>query len=194
MAESPDNCVLLTMVASGDQDALHQLYQRFRVRLWHYIWPQLGSNVDLAEETLQDTFIAIWNSARHFRGDAQVATWIFQIAHYRVVDALRRQARRRGEVTMTLTDDRQIVDQAMASDTWEDTVIDRLILSDNLRHLSPKHQEVLELVFAQGFSIEEVASILAIPPGTVKSRVSYARQALLKLCKTPAGGANTHDR
>jgi RNA polymerase sigma-70 factor (ECF subfamily) len=191
MAESPDNCVLLARVARGDQDALHQLYQRFRTRLWRYLWHQLGGNADLAEETLQDIFIAIWNSARHFRGDAQVATWIFQIAHYRVVDALRRQTRRQSEVS--LVDDSQITDHGLSDNAWEEKIIDRLILGDNLRQLSPKHQEVLELVFVQGFSIEEVASILAIPPGTVKSRVSYARQALLKLCHTPVGGTNNHE-
>ena len=193
MSESPTDHVLLAGVARGDQDSLHQLYQRFRGRLWRFVWHQLGGNVELAEETLQDIFIAIWNSADRFRGEAQVATWIFCIAHNRVVDTLRHHARQHGEMSVPLSDAGQIAGLPMANDSWEDNVIDRLILSDNLRRLSPKHREVLDLVFAQGFSIEEVASILAIPAGTVKSRVSYARQALIKLCQTPVGRTSDHD-
>lgn len=56
----------------------------------------------------------------------------------------------------------------------------RLTLAAALAELSAQHREVLELVFAQGFALAEVAQILAVPVGTVKSRVSYARRALLK--------------
>ena len=60
----------------------------------------------------------------------------------------------------------------------EDTVLDRLTLDEALKRLSTKHRAVLHLVFEQGFTAEEVAQILEVPVGTVKSRVSYARRAL----------------
>ena len=57
-------------------------------------------------------------------------------------------------------------------------MIDRLALAAALDQLSPRHREALELVFLQGFTLEEVAGILDVPLGTVKSRISYARRAL----------------
>jgi RNA polymerase sigma-70 factor (ECF subfamily) len=63
----------------------------------------------------------------------------------------------------------------------ENAVIDRITLASALRQLSDKHREVLELVFHYGFAPDEVANILAVAPGTVKSRISYARRALLQL-------------
>ena len=63
----------------------------------------------------------------------------------------------------------------------ENAVIDRITLANALRQLSDKHRDVLELVFYYGFAPDEVANILAVAPGTVKSRISYARRALLQL-------------
>jgi RNA polymerase sigma-70 factor (ECF subfamily) len=63
----------------------------------------------------------------------------------------------------------------------ENAVIDRITLANALRQLSDKHRDVLELVFYYGFAPNEVATILAVAPGTVKSRISYARRALLRL-------------
>lgn len=63
-------------------------------------------------------------------------------------------------------------------ESHENDVVRRLTLAAALDQLSAKHREIFELVFQQGFTLEEVARILDIPPGTVKSRVSYARRAL----------------
>jgi RNA polymerase sigma-70 factor (ECF subfamily) len=60
----------------------------------------------------------------------------------------------------------------------EDAIVNRMALAEALRALSPKHREVLDLAFFQGFGPEEIAHILDVPAGTVKSRISYARRAL----------------
>lgn len=62
----------------------------------------------------------------------------------------------------------------------EDEVVPRLTLTEALGAMSPKHREALELVYLQGFSLEEVAQILGIPLGTVKSRINAARQTLFR--------------
>jgi len=154
------------------------LYQRYHARLWRYVWYQLGGDTLLAEETLQDIFLAIWTSAQQFRGEAQITTWIFQIAHHRVIDALRRQKRQASVIAIHLQEGWENTEEATQENGWEDTVLDRMLLDARFHQLAPVHREILELLFVQGFNLEETAHILNLPTGTVKSRLRAARLAL----------------
>lgn len=174
-----DDLALLRRVADGDEGALRDLFARYRAPLNRYLWRQLRDG-RAVEEALQDVFVAVWRDAGSFRGAAKVITWLFQIAHYRVLRARRNELRHASDEP--LAEDERDTNQSGQAD-WlsaspEDMVIDRLALASALEHLSAKHREVLELVFIFGFSADEVARILDTPVGTVKSRVSYARRAL----------------
>ena len=90
----PDDCALLQRVAQDDQAAFQELYAAYYTRLWRYVWYQLDGNAHWVEEVLQNIFMAIWRSSGSFRGNAKVATWIFQIAHNLVLNARRDHSRR----------------------------------------------------------------------------------------------------
>ncbi len=186
--EAPDDQTLLTRIARGDQDALDLLYARHRPRLWRYAWQQMDRNSSWAEEVVQDTFLAIWTAARGYRGDASVATWIFRIAHHQTQKAWRAQGRQVHEVA---------IDEESALlapiESHEAAVVARLALDEALTQLSTKHRAVLELLFFHGFSLDEVALILDIPVGTVKSRLSYARRALHLEMSHVAAQEDAHD-
>jgi RNA polymerase sigma-70 factor, ECF subfamily len=105
-----------------------------------------------------------------------VATWVFRIAHHQALRSLRHQdASEKRE--QAITDEHAQLSQETV--LLEDAVIDRITLSNMLDQLSDKHREVVELVFVYGFTPDEVATILAVALGTVKSRINYARRALL---------------
>lgn len=179
----PDDQLLLAQIATGDEEALHHLYLAYRPRLRRYLWHQLGGDPNAVEEALQDVFLAVWRSAGGYRGEARVSTWLYQIAHYVVLAARRRLARHHDTLRLDTPDDEDAAAPdctTAAYDACDDTVLNRLALGDALACLSPKHREILALVFQHGFSLEEVAQILDVPAGTVKSRVSYARKALLR--------------
>jgi RNA polymerase sigma-70 factor (ECF subfamily) len=74
----------------------------------------------------------------------------------------------------------RIGNETIHSSSFEDALITRLALTQALDTLSPAHREVLYLAFQQGFALQEIAAILELPVGTVKSRISYARRALLR--------------
>jgi RNA polymerase sigma factor (sigma-70 family) len=76
-----------------------------------------------------------------------------------------------------------------ACGSHEDGVLDRLALQGALGQLSARHRAALELVFVHGFALTEAAQILGVPEGTVKSRISYARRALLRALESPVAGA-----
>ncbi len=165
----------LVRLADGDQHALDEIATRYHARLWRYLSRQLGGAPALVEEVLQDVYLALWQSAHRYRGDAAPATWIYGIAHFLVLDARKAQARHASH-HVALPDDE--ADLALADASPEGQVIARMALAEAFAMLSPKHAEVLELVCNEGFSLGEVARILGIPEGTVKSRLSYARRAL----------------
>jgi RNA polymerase sigma-70 factor (ECF subfamily) len=170
--EDPD-VALLTRIATGDQEAIEELYRRHsRVLLG-----QLQFMVDqpaLAEEVLQDTMLAVWKGARTFRGGSRVRTWLLGIARRQARDRMRRQR------PMPMADSelaqRPSPNPGPEAMAVERTEARRMVAA--LSTLTSPHREVLGLVFGADLSLAEVARVLEVPVGTVKSRLHAARAAL----------------
>jgi RNA polymerase sigma-70 factor (ECF subfamily) len=176
-----DDRQLLQQVTQGNQRALEQLYARYRLRVWRYLWYRLDGNAGLVEELLQEVFFSVWRSAKQYRGEAQVETWIIRITHHLLLNAQRRKrsiSRGYGVEEEASLSYEHIASQLKQS--YEEQVLERILLEESMHKLSHKHREVLELVFHYGFSCEEVAQILDVPPGTIKSRISFARRKLFE--------------
>jgi RNA polymerase sigma-70 factor, ECF subfamily len=176
-----DEQELLAQVATGDEEALYQLYLAYRPRLYRYLWHQLDGDSHSVEEALQDVFLAVWRSAGRYRAEARVSTWIYQISHHVALDTRRRQAKHKSNVRFEFRDtaEEDLPDWPDAPYiACDERVLDRLALGDAFDRLSLKHREVLALVFQQGFSPDEAAQIMGVATGTIRSRISYARKAL----------------
>ena len=163
---------LLARIAQGDERAFATLYRRYHVPLYNYLL-RLIHRGTVAEELLQDTFLAVWEGAAGFRGQAKVKTWLFRIAHHRAVSWLRRKRE-------AFTHDGELPDhpvppqtEAQAMTSWR---VEQLRAA--LDKLTPEHRAVLELAFFHEMSYAEIAEVLGCPLGTVKSRMSYARRIL----------------
>ena len=131
----------------------------------------------LAEEIVQDTMLAIWRGAGSFRGESSVRSWVIAIARRQTRDRLRGQRLR-------VVDDAVLDDQPGPGPGPEVTALDRAELAevrDAIRELASAHREVLGLAFGAGLSLPEVADVLEIPVGTVKSRLTAARTALSRI-------------
>lgn len=131
----------------------------------------------LAEEIVQDTMLAVWRGAGAFRGESSVRSWVIAIARRQTRDRLR--VRR-----LRAVDDAFLADQPGSGPGPEVMALDRAELAevrDAIRQLAPAHREVLGLAFGSGLSLPEVAGVLEVPVGTVKSRLSAARTALNRI-------------
>ena len=198
----PDEPTLIAQIAQGNAHALRQIYAIYRPRLWRYLWRQLDGDQPAVEDALQEVFLAVWRSATAFRGESRVNTWVFRIAHHYVRNQQRASARRpEGRLAPHPSDhasrdgDESTWDpERWGQESHEDEVVARLTLADALGRLSASHREALELVFQQGFTLEEVAQILAIPLGTVKSRISYARRSLQRALAQSDQGDQSNQR
>jgi RNA polymerase sigma-70 factor (ECF subfamily) len=173
-----DERTLIQQVAHGEAAALQTLYTLYRPRLFRYFGLHFRDDLDAVDDLLQETFLAIWRAAASFRGQAQVSTWIFQIAHNQLAHALHK---RHGRTTW-LSDLEEHTLPVGA--TLEESVMAQLTVTDALERLSPKQREMLSLLYHHGFSIEETAQILEIPVGTVKSRLHSARNAFIRALRS----------
>jgi RNA polymerase sigma factor (sigma-70 family) len=178
MATEPltDDAQLIGRIARGDRQALSELYERYQRSLFSYLL-QLTPDYGLAEELLQDTLVAVWKSARSFEGRSSVLTWLVGIARRQAHNTLRQRRlplADLAELECVPAPDLEPEEFALAS-------VARGELAQAFRQLAPVHREVLLLTFVQELSYQETATILEVPVGTVKSRLSNARRALRAL-------------
>jgi RNA polymerase sigma-70 factor, ECF subfamily len=167
---------LLGRIAQGDRQALADLYLRYRLPLFQYLL-QFTPDRGLAEELLQDTFMAVWKGASSFQGRSRVRAWLFGIARRRACKKLRYSDPPLADVTE--------LELRAAEDSEPETMLARRLARDELlaamRRLTPDHREVLLLTFEYQLSYQELADVLQVPMGTVKSRLSNAKRALRAL-------------
>jgi RNA polymerase sigma-70 factor (ECF subfamily) len=168
-----DDVRLLRQIGQGDEDAMTEFYRRHGRVVLAQILLVVGERA-LAEEILQDTMLAIWRGAGAFRGESRARSWVIAIARRQARDRLR--GRR-----MPVAGVAFLADQPSPGPGPELVALDRAELAEvtgAIRDLAPVHREVLGLAFGAGLSLPEVADVLEIPLGTVKSRLAAARTAL----------------
>jgi RNA polymerase sigma factor (sigma-70 family) len=178
---------LIVSIAAGDSAALADLYARLRDPLAAYL-TLFVRDPSLREEVIQDTFLAVWNGAGRFRGESSARSWVFGIARRRAIDALRRE---KTPVLLDI-DGRDRADRAPGPEQIAIASFEAAEIRSAIERIAAIHQEVLMLIFTQGLSYAETAEVLAVPVGTVKSRLNHARKSLRNELGAQAG--ERHDR
>ncbi len=160
---------LVALVARGDEDALAELYDRIG-RIAYGLALRVVRDDRLAEDAVQDGFLALWRTAAAFRPErAKASTWVLTLVHRRAVDLVRREERRRAE---PLAEEAAAV--AEAAERTEEAAwlrFERERVQAALRQLPDTQREALELAYSGGFSQSELAERLGVPLGTIKSRM-----------------------
>jgi RNA polymerase sigma factor (sigma-70 family) len=186
LAHLSDEAVV-AVVARGDEVALAELYDRFGKIAWGLALRILRDD-SLAEDAVQDAFLAAWGTAARFvpeRGSAR--TWVLTLVHRRAVDLVRREQRRRGEPLEAAPEPRG---EAGADD---DALLrlERERVQRALAQLPDREREAIELAYFGGFTQSELADRLGQPLGTIKSRMFSGLARLRDLLEesTAEGGA-----
>jgi RNA polymerase sigma factor (sigma-70 family) len=161
--------------ASGpaDDDAIvTALYQQYREPLMTFVVRLTAGNRQQAEDVVQETMLRAWRQARKLDlGEPSLMPWLTTVARRVVIDDHRRQQARPAEMTGTELADIPAADETAAADR-------RLVLTEAIRALSPRHREVLNETILRDRTVNQAAEVLGIPVGTVKSRLYYALRAL----------------
>jgi RNA polymerase sigma-70 factor, ECF subfamily len=166
---------LVRRIAQRDEEAMGEFYRRYGRIVFAQIL-LVANERTLAEEIVQDTMLAVWRGAGSYRGESTVLSWLIAIARRRTRD------RMRGRRLRVVPDAYASAAQQASSEPGPELVaLDRAELAEvkaAIRLLTPAHREVLGLALGTGLSLPEVADVLNIPVGTVKSRLAAARSAL----------------
>ncbi|NLU78062.1 RNA polymerase sigma factor SigM [Micromonospora sp. HNM0581] len=170
---------LLHSHVAGDRDAFGELFRRHRDRLWAVALRTLGDREEAAD-ALQDALLSAHRAASRFRGDSAVTTWLHRIVVNACLDRIRR---RRAHPTVPLPDGMRGPEDGPATGGVEpaapvhdhDTA---MVVRDALAALPLEQRAALVLVDVQGYPVAEVARILGVAEGTVKSRCARARARL----------------
>jgi RNA polymerase sigma factor (sigma-70 family) len=157
---------LLAQVARGDEAALGEVYDRFG-RVAYGLALRILRDERLAEDAVQEAFLAVWRQAASFRPDrASARTWVLTFVHRRAVDLVRREERRRAE---TLEPETEPAGGSAAEDV--ELRSRRLAVQGALAQLPDDQRRPIELAYYGGLSQSELAEKLGLPLGTIKSRM-----------------------
>jgi RNA polymerase sigma-70 factor (ECF subfamily) len=175
---------VVALVARSDDTALAELYDRFG-RVAYGVALRILRDEKLAEDAVQEGFLAAWRSADRFMPErGKASTWILTLVHRRAVDLVRREDRRRADA---LVDDLGAGSAGSAEDdAW--LRFERERVQTALKQLPDQQREALELAYYGGFSQSELAERLGQPVGTIKSRMFTGLARLRELLAEPGAG------
>jgi RNA polymerase sigma-70 factor (ECF subfamily) len=168
----------------GDSTAFEQLVLAHQNQIYRLCFRMLGNAEDAADMT-QETFLKAWRNLDRFQGDAAFSTWLYRLASNCCLDFLRSQ-KRRPTVSMTTEDDdgeEQTIEVADDSATPEEELLlkeERSEIARAMASLDEEQRQILSLRVVNDLSYTEIAEILDIKEGTVKSRLARARENLRK--------------
>lgn len=174
---------LIRRVQQGDGVAFDRLVELYATRVYNLAYRMIG-NAEDAQDAAQEAFLRIYDALPKFRGDAAFSTWIYRIVINVCHDEMARKRRRPPTLTELTPEDGDggtPGEAATTGETAEDAVLRqerRQALHRAITALPPPFREVLVLYDLQGFSYDEIAEMLRLNMGTVKSRLNRARNLL----------------
>jgi RNA polymerase sigma-70 factor (ECF subfamily) len=164
---------LYALMTSGNANAFNLLYKRYQGKLLYYFFRMLGNNKSLAEDFLQELFYKIIDKPHLFDTKRKFSTWVYCVAHNMCKNEYRGQAVR------------QIILKGQNTDHYSETSVnydekEMLVESifKELEQFDETHRTAFLLKYREGMGIEDIAEILELPAGTVKSRLFYTRKKL----------------
>lgn len=171
-----DDLQLVAASKQGDQDAFALLVQRYQRRIFNLVYRMLQQYEEAAEIT-QEAFLAAWQGLPTFRGEARFATWLYRIAYNCALRQL--EVRKRDKALQTALQAEHALEDEQSETEMQLAARDRQeLVQEHLSHLPAKYRIVLILRHLQDMTYEEMAEILTMPVGTIKTHLFRARNLL----------------
>lgn len=173
-ARTCDASELLAAIAGGNEASLAEFYRLYQTRIYSFILRRVHNSADAAD-VLNEVMLEVWRHANTFQGRSQVLTWVLGIAHYKIIDCLRRRSPH-----LALEDgvEESMEDERAGAPEMLSQRQDAALMHLCIEKLSDSQRAVVHLAFFQELSYTEIATILDCPEGTVKTRMFHAKQKL----------------
>jgi len=179
----PKDTELVARTKEGDASAFDELVRRYSPRVYGLVY-NMTSNHEETNDLLQDIFLKAFRSIKGFRGDSSFYTWIHTIGMNMTINFLKKRNRRRGpsldDVDSHIENDPDFIEATSGTDPRREANLAELQkrLNEAMQKLSHDHRAVVTMFDIQGMPHAEIAKILGISEGTVRSRLFYAHRQL----------------
>ncbi len=181
MTREQENAVVRSIL-DGDVNAYELLVKEYEKSVYNLALRMVGNSEDAADMS-QEAFIKAYNSLTSFRGDSKFSVWLYRIVSNVCLDFIRSRKRKQTMSLSTEDDDGDSVEMDIADDTQSpERLMEKQLTRDAVRRalpsMPPIQREILLLREIQGLSYDEIAEVLNLEAGTVKSRIFRARKKL----------------
>ncbi len=178
-----DEKLWIKQAAAGDSAAFEQLVLRYQNQVYNLALRMVNNETD-AQDLAQEAFIRAWRALDSFQYSSQFSTWLYRLTSNICIDFLRSQKRHQiTSLTVLLDDESQQWDMPDEQPLPEIQAIaneEQRILAQALATLEPEYRQILTLRILNDCSYQQIAKILGVREGTVKSRLFRAREQLRK--------------
>lgn len=181
--EADTDAAFLERAVKGDREAFSALVEKYQSFIYNTAYSIVGNRED-ADDISQETFLKAYRSLSSFRRESKFSSWLYRICMNTARDYMRAAARHPQTTMPTWGDDNdtEIDLQAPPEETVPEEILERAELRTVVRRaiasLSDDHRQIIVLRDISGYSYEEIADLLQLSIGTVKSRISRARAAV----------------
>lgn len=184
-AVGADDVVLVARLAAGDDEALAEVYDRYGSFVFG-LARRVACDRAIAEDVVQEVFTRLWSHPHRFEPErGSLRAYLGVQAHRRAVDAVRRDSRRRTREDRVVLPDLT----SMALDDEAECAAVAEVVRQAIDRLPGEQRDAVQLVFWHGHTYREVATVLAIPEGTAKSRLRLAQAKLAEWLAPLSGEA-----
>lgn len=177
------DALLVLKCRRGDSTAWRELVSRYERRLLYFIRRIVGNERD-AWDLLQQTWLAALNALAGLDDPKLLRTWLYRIARNLAISHLRKHQR---DAMSVDPDDLKELPQLSEEEPeypWPEEAPQRL--HGAIEQLSVRHREVITLYFLEDATVDQIAQVIGVPPGTIKSRLHYAKRALRDILQREA--------
>ena len=179
---NPDDIQLIRLIAQSRQDAINELYERYKRLVFSVAFAIVGDQ-GVAEEITLDVFVQVWQKADSYRPElAKVSTWIMAITRNHAIDILRWQ-RSRPESNSVHWEDRSVQNGPLIHNLEEqiESTLKKEMVRNAVAQLPEDQREALALAYFKGYTQSQISEALKQPLGTIKTRIRLGMQKLRKL-------------
>lgn len=174
MNSNSDDILIKRILLIEDKKAFSSLVIKYQGGLRAFFRHLTSGDVALSDDLSQETFIRIYTHLHKFAGTAAFSTWMYRVAYRIYLDHLRSASNRQGRLSQPI----ELTIPHIERDSHEGEIGAGMDLYKALQILNPTEKACLTLQYVKGFEIKEIAHIIQLPEGTVKSHVHRAKNKL----------------
>ncbi len=174
---------LIRRAVEGDNAAFEMIVKQYENKVYNLALRYL-KNADDAMDVSQDVFLQVYRNLGKFRGDSQFSTWIYRVTYNKCVDSLRTIQKKRKSIALSIDDEDFFETPQLKNSLEQDYEVHARLaeVMNAIDQLPPEQRDLMILRYIKDLSYAQIAEILDIAEGTVKSRLNRARIKIKELC------------